>query len=164
MGCGKSSIGKKIANYLNWKFVDMDDLIEGRTQLTVSEIFESKGEYWFRKLERDILQEFKSENNIIVATGGGVPCFEDNMERMSILGNTIYLKVSPENLFVRLKRGRDNRPKIKNLNDQQLLSFIENTLEQRDKAYTKASLLIDCDGVTEAYIADHIEKYLKHNM
>ena len=162
MGCGKSSIGKKLANYLNWEFVDMDNIIESRVSLTISEIFNVKGESWFRALETDILQEFVTGSNIIVATGGGVPCFGDNMAVMSGIGHTIYLKVSPLNLFPRLKRGRDHRPKIKELNDLELLNFIETTLSPREIFYNKASLVIDCDGVTEEYIANHIERYLTH--
>ena len=164
MGCGKSSIGKKLANSTDWKFVDMDNIIESRVSLSISEIFNIKGEAWFRALEREVLNEFVDQKNIIVATGGGVPCFGDNMDIMNQIGHTIYFKVSTENLFGRLKRGRENRPKIKELNDIELLTFIEETLSPREVFYNKASLLIDCDGVTEEYIASHIKSYLSHKL
>lgn len=161
MGSGKSCIGQRVANHLDWKFVDMDNLIESKADLSISEIFSIKGEAWFRDLERETLQEFKDENNIIVATGGGVPCFGDNMEVMKQIGVTIYLKVSPENLFTRLERGRANRPKIKGLDDVELMDFIKTTLPQREEFYDKSSFLINCNGVSEEYIATHINRYLE---
>ena len=164
MGCGKSSIGKKIAGYLNWKFVDMDDIIESRMNISISEIFATKGEQWFREQESELLKEFAEDDNVIVATGGGVPCFKDNMEVMDSIGHTIYLNVSPENLFVRLKRGREHRPKIKDLNDVELMEFVKRTLSPREQFYDKASLLINCNGVDEEYIAAHIERHLKHKI
>ena len=105
MGSGKTTIGKHLSELLNYKFIDLDQVIEYEEQHTVSEIFSKKGELYFRKKERTILETIlSSDSNIVLATGGGTPCFGDTMEFMKSTENTItiYLKSSNEELTKRL--------------------------------------------------------------
>ncbi|HOR39786.1 MAG TPA: shikimate kinase, partial [Paludibacteraceae bacterium] len=90
MGAGKTTIGEQLAERLGYKFLDMDHVIEEKMQQSVSQIFSEKGEEEFRRLERECLEEISTEQNVVVATGGGAPCFYDNMERMNAYGLTVY--------------------------------------------------------------------------
>ena len=111
MGCGKSTIGRTLAKQLGVRFLDMDTLLEQRCGKSVAEIFTETGETGFRQSEREVLAELTSEREAIVATGGGAPCFFDNMETMNRAGLTVYFKMSPEKLAAaaRQKRRRIDR-------------------------------------------------------
>ncbi len=161
MGCGKSTIGRRAAQHLGMEFVDMDHAIEQRAGMTVAEIFAQKGEAVFRQMEREFLEGFADpDRDTIIATGGGAPCQGDNMETMNRLGRTIYFKMSPPRLVQRLGPGREKRPLIKGMDDQLLLEFIGRNLVLRTPFYEQAHLVIDCDGVSDEYVARHIGNYI----
>src|SRR5690606_34726901 len=109
MGSGKTTFGKRLAAKLNMAFVDLDNLIEVTEGKTINEIFELKGESYFREKEKEILQTTVFVNTV-VATGGGTPCFFDNMSWMNTNGKTIYLKMTAQALESRLKFDKNNRP------------------------------------------------------
>lgn len=161
MGCGKSSTGRKLAKRVGFGFVDMDTQIEQLEGLTIAQIFEQKGEARFRELEREWLCGVDSDSDMIVATGGGVPCHGDNMAIMNRLGVTVYFKMSPEKLVDRLRGGRDKRPLIRGMSDSELLTFIGENLVVRDPYYSEARMIIDCDGVSDEYVCLHVENYVK---
>lgn len=157
MGCGKTSLGRKVALRTGLRFVDMDREIERRSGMKVSEIFARYGENGFRRMERELLERLVAEPGpMIVSTGGGVPCHGDNMELMNRSGRTVYLKMCPSQLAARLESGRDKRPKIRGMNDRELLAFISETLPMREEYYNLSHLIIDCDGVSDDYICNHI--------
>ena len=162
MGCGKSSIGRELARRTGFAFVDMDREVErecgGRT---VSQIFEQEGEAFFRACERKTLERLCTGERMIVATGGGVPCFGDNMEVMNAAGRTVYFKMTPPKLAQRLHHGRDKRPILRGMDDEQLLRFIERNLREREPFYSQASMVIDCDGVSDDYICNHVRMYIE---
>lgn len=145
MGAGKTTLGKLVAQETGLSFIDLDHFIESRYHKTVSEIFAERGEDGFRKIEREMLHEVAAFENVIVATGGGVPCFFDNAEMMNACGTTIYLQMRPEVLFNRLKIARHARPILKEKNDEELLSFIAENLERREPFYRKATLTFDAN-------------------
>ena len=109
MGAGKTTLGKQLAEKLNYEFIDLDHYIENRYRKTVGSIFEEKGEDGFRKIEHNMLHEAGEFDNVIIATGGGAPCFYNNIEYMNTQGITIYLKTSPLTLHQRLKVARNSR-------------------------------------------------------
>ena len=146
MGCGKSTIGRTLAKQLGVRFLDMDTLLEQRCGKSVAEIFTETGETGFRQSEREVLAELTSEREAIVATGGGAPCFFDNMETMNRAGLTVYFKMSPEKLAGRLEHGKAKRPLLR---------------DKSEKYYMQAKLIIDCDGVRDDYIAHHIAEYIE---
>ena len=162
MGCGKSSIGRQLARRLGYGFVDMDADIERVAGMTVTEIFARKGESYFRECEREALRRYAALNDTVVATGGGVPCGEGNMEAMNGYGVTVYFKMSPEKLAMRLHHGRDKRPLLRGKNDDELLEFIRERLPQREPYYGAARLVIDCDGVSDDYITEHVVRYMEN--
>lgn len=143
MGCGKSTMGKELAQKLKLTFFDLDEHIEREKQKTISDIFATEGEDSFRNYEREALNHFFEKENIVVATGGGAPCFFDNMEQINNQGVSIYLKLTAEELAHRLKRAKEARPIIKDKNDEELKGFIEDMLNHRNQFYTKAKIIFN---------------------
>ena len=86
MGCGKTTLGKKLARTLNYNFIDLDSYIENKTTEKITEIFDKKGEHYFRDLEKESLSEICKMDNMVLASGGGTPCFSDNMQTMLAKG------------------------------------------------------------------------------
>lgn len=164
MGCGKTTVGKRLAAHLSMEFVDLDHFIENRYHKTIRDIFAEKGEAAFRELERKALQEVSLFENVVISTGGGVACFFDNLEFMKNAGKTIYLKVSVNELAARLNVAKHNRPLIKDKNLEEIKEFIQLNLEKRESFYGQAHYVFDTeklenqkdiDGVTHQ-IADFI--------
>ena len=147
MGAGKTTLGAPIAQRLGWTFIDLDVYIENRRHKTVSELFALYGEDKFREIERDILREVSTFENVIISTGGGTPCFFDNLELMNQSGMTIYLQVEVPVLFERLKLGRRKRPKLRDKNDEELLQFIKDGLSARLPIYEQAFLHVDANDL-----------------
>jgi len=143
MGCGKTTVGKKLAASLKWKFIDLDKKIEEKTGLTVGELFATRGEEYFREIEATTLRELTFDSNCVVAVGGGTPCFKENIDFMLSNGYTIYLKLTPAQLASRLKDSADKRPLIQNTQGKELLDFIETKLAERSKWYEKSHLIAD---------------------
>lgn len=145
MGAGKTTLGKIVAKEAGLSFIDLDIYIENRYHKTIPDIFREKGEAGFRQLEREALQEVADFEDVIIATGGGVPCFFDNAAFMNQKGVTIYLLTDPEILFNRLKIARHNRPVIKEKSDDELRRFIVENLQKREAYYRQASLVFDAN-------------------
>ena len=166
MGSGKTTIGKHLSEVLNYKFIDLDQVIEYDEQYTVSEIFSKKGELYFRKKERTILETIlSSDSNIVLATGGGTPCFGDTMEFMKSTENTItiYLKFSNEELTKRLFNERLNRPLIAHIKSQELLNdFIRKHLFERSYFYNQSNIKLSIDNLTVAAVVEVINKEIRN--
>lgn len=138
MGCGKSTLGKRLAKHLNLQFVDMDHYIEMRNHKTVPQIFAEEGEAEFRKKERKALEELSEFSNIVIATGGGAPCFFDNIDLMNNTGTTIYMNINPAILADRLIHSKTERPLIKGKSQEELTVFIDEMLTKRRPFYSQA--------------------------
>jgi shikimate kinase len=142
MGSGKTHWGQIWAKDLNIDFFDLDKQIEGTEQKTVADIFEKKGEAYFREKEAAALRLFAQKDNCIIACGGGTPCFDDNMQWMNEQGTTIYLQANPKDILQRVLEEQDKRPLIKNLNEAELLFFIQKKLKEREPFYTQAKIIL----------------------
>lgn len=138
MCAGKTTVGKTLAKSLNRSFYDLDWYIEERYHKRIPEIFEEKGEQGFRELERRMLHEVAEFEDIILACGGGTPCFFDNMDYMNSRAITIFLKASPEIILTHLKLSHTVRPLLQNKNDKELAVFIEQQLKERMPYYSHA--------------------------
>ncbi len=141
MGCGKSFLGKKLARALDFGFLDMDEYIQTTTSMKISEIFREYGEPGFRDMERKCLGLIPPNKRLIIATGGGTPCFFNNVDVMNAKGLTIYLKAEEEILLKRLKAERRHRPLIANLKHEELSHFIRKKLVEREPYYQKADMV-----------------------
>ncbi len=158
MGCGKSTIGRKLSSRLGWRLVDTDHLIEERAKESVAQIFDKYGEEYFRELEREVLLELaQSEEPCIVSTGGGLPMWRDNMEVMNGAGVTVYLRRTAENIASRLSPfGRDKRPKLRGLSDEELVVYMNENIALRDPVYMRANLVIEAVPLVDGLILDKI--------
>ncbi len=144
MGCGKSTLGKKVATKTGYSFIDLDDLICQKINMSISEYFDLHGEAAFREIERETLHSLYGIKNTIVATGGGTPCYDDNMQWMNKNGKTVYLKIPPKALLSRLsQKDIDSRPLLKGKSHEELLAFIESKLEERSPFYKQAKIIYD---------------------
>ncbi len=143
MGVGKSTIGKRLSKLLNLSFIDLDILIESKYHKSISDIFKDYGEDGFREIERKSLQEVSEIEDVVIATGGGTPCFFDNMELMNSTGITVYVKAEPKDLVEQLQISKRKRPLIANKTADSLLPFITNHLNEREVFYTKADIIFN---------------------
>ena len=157
MGCGKSTIGRKLARRLGLHYVDTDALVEEKEGATVYDIFQFEGEEQFRRVERAVMEEVIAEGAAIVSTGGGLPTWADNMARMNATGRTVYLKRSAENIASRLSPyGRQKRPRLRGLNDEELVQFMQEDMARRACFYEAAQQTIACDGLSDDEILQAI--------
>jgi shikimate kinase len=161
MGCGKTTLGSKLASKLNFTFIDLDKAIEETTEMTIAEYFEEYGELKFRELESDILQTAEFPENAVIATGGGAPCFYNNMDWMNENGITIYISMSPKALASRLKDGKDVRPLLKDLSEEEMVDFIADKLEARKPYYDKARYVMDGIDITPEKVIEALSPHLK---
>lgn len=151
MGAGKSSGGRRLARTLNVPFVDTDEALMASSGMEVSEIFNAHGELGFRKMEKQVLRELSALDGIrVVATGGGTPCFEDNMDYMLSHGTVVYFKVAPAALVPRLMAKRKNRPLIEQVSEDALPGFIEQHMAEREVHYGQAHITVDADALDGA--------------
>ena len=143
MGAGKTTITKLLANELRLPFYDTDQEIEKNQKRSVSEIFKKDGELYFRMLETELLNSINQ--NSIIACGGGLPIYNNNMGLINSKGISIYLKASNKCLFNRLKNEKQSRPLISNKSDEELEIFIKKELQNRSPFYNLANhtILVD---------------------
>lgn len=151
MGAGKTTIGKVLSKLMGLTFIDLDYYIEGRFRKTVAQLFAERGEEGFRSIERNMLHEVAEFEDVLISTGGGTPCFFDNMEFMNQQGTTIYLQVSVDELASRLEVCKHTRPVLKNRTGEELKAFVAESLSGRLPFYQKASIVFDANELmTEA--------------
>jgi shikimate kinase len=157
MGSGKTHISKILSEKLNFKFIDLDKEIFQRSKLTIPEIFEKKGELYFRKLEREVLEEIlATEKDIVLSLGGGTPVYYNNMEIINNNSKSIFLKASVNTLSERLSKQKEKRPLIARISDENLPEFIAKHLFERNQFYSKAQFSITTDNREPEDIVDEI--------
>ena len=143
MCAGKTTVGRALALKLGLQFIDLDWYIEGRYHKTVKQIFAEKGEEAFREMERKMLHEVGDFEDVIISTGGGTPCFFDNVEYMNHQGQTVYLKAEVDTLYNRLEIGKAKRPLLMNKSGEEMKQFIREQLDKREHFYSQATYLFD---------------------
>tara|TARA_B100001758_G_scaffold172718_1_gene149691 strand:- start:156 stop:641 length:486 start_codon:yes stop_codon:yes gene_type:complete len=159
MGVGKSTVGKQIATRLNIPFLDTDQKIEEQENNSISNLFQNYGEIYFRKLETNLLNQLK--NRQVIACGGGLPLFNNNMQHITKTGLSIYLEASSEYLFSRLKNDKKRRPLIAGLDNDQLKQFIDKELINREEIYNKATYKINIENKTDKETLGEIYTFLR---
>ncbi|MEA4984960.1 Shikimate kinase [bioreactor metagenome] len=144
MGSGKTAMGKLLARRHGLSFIDLDSYIESKFRKTIAQIFTEAGETGFRKIEKNCLHEVAEFEDVVIATGGGAPCFYDNMDFMNQCGETIYIRLTPGHLAERLSSSRAGvRPLLKDKTGDELEQYITETLQKREPYYLRANRIIE---------------------
>ena len=145
MGAGKTTLGRALAAQGGYSFKDLDDVIEAAEGKTIPEIFAQRGEAGFRAAEAAALEALKADTQqpMVLAAGGGTPCFGDNITLLKALGQVVYLQLSPQTLAQRLAPQKANRPLIASLDDAELPAFIQQLLEKRSPYYEQADITLE---------------------
>lgn len=157
MASGKSAIGRLLASKINFKHIDLDNFIEKKEQLSISKIFKKKGEIYFRKKEMEYLKELlEKTENCCISTGGGTPCYGNNMEIIKKYATSIYLKTSIKEIYTRLKSAKNKRPLVAHLSNDALLEFIGKHLFERTPFYQKANVTIPTDKKSTSEVVEII--------
>ncbi len=161
MGSGKSKTAETLAKLLKFQWVDIDSQIQIKEGRSISQIFETSGQEYFREIEKKTLHEINLSENIVVSTGGGMPCYFDNMEWMNNNGLTVYLEANAGLLFHRLASMREGRPLIEKLNDVELMEQILSHLIHRIPFYKKAKLIVGAANINVKLLAEKITEFQK---
>ena len=157
MGSGKSHISKVLSQKLHLKLIDLDKEISLKNNLYIPEIFKQKGEIYFRKQERALLEEvLATSENCILSLGGGTPAYYNNMELITNSSESIFLRTSVKTLTERLLKQKQKRPLIALQKDEDLPEFIAKHLFERNFYYSQAKFTIDTDGKEPEEIVDEI--------
>jgi shikimate kinase len=155
---GKTTLGKKLAERLKLTFIDLDECIEQREGKTIPEIFLETGEEEFRRKEREALIQVVKMDNILVSTGGGVPCHSDNMSLMEKHGDVIYLKVDDETLISRLKIAASHRPVVKGKSESELRAYLAELRQRCEHQYLRARFVVDGNKAEIKEILEQLTK------
>lgn len=148
MGSGKSTLGRKLAEQLGLGFIDTDIFLENRFRQRVQDMFASVGEEAFRRRERVIAEELSGMTDCVIATGGGLPCFYDNMDLLLDSGHVIYLSASDDCLLMRLELCKRTRPAVANKSGEELLAHIRQAMQHRRHIYERAHQTYSVESIT----------------
>lgn len=153
MGSGKSTVGKLLAESLDYAFIDTDEEIAKAENQTISDIFENQGEAHFRELEHQLIKKMLHSTKIVISTGGGLPIYHDNMTLLNANCVTIYLKVSTNSLINRLRK-HSNRPLVADKSIEEMKEYIDKTLHFREKFYLQAQCIVDGNAKVQKVIEE----------
>jgi shikimate kinase len=159
MGCGKTTLGRKLAATLKLTFIDLDTFLEEKYFRTIPQIFQEEGEAGFRRKEQNVLHEVSTFDDVIVATGGGAPCFFNNMDVMNNTGFCIFLDVDTDSLVSRLIHAKTERPIIKGKSPDELHQFIDEMMLKRRPFYEKARYILKGSEIKP----DQVIEFLKNH-
>lgn len=158
MGSGKSTLGATLAKSLGYEYWDTDDWIEKTEERSISEIFDAKGETYFREREREALAAAIKQENVIIATGGGLPCFFDNMNVIERFGWSVFLEIKAVDLLERLRGETAQRPLLSKMKEQELLEWMEYKIDSRNEFYSRADIHVDGNLSIDELVSLILEK------
>jgi len=157
---GKTTLGKQLARHARYRFVDTDVLIVKEEGMPIPDIFAQKGEPYFREAEARILRAIRPDSKLVIATGGGMPCFHENIDYIKANGISVFLDVSPEQIVERiLRHSSDDRP-LYQKNDNQLLDNLREKHQSRLSFYNQADFILQGDNITIRQLIDAIQPAL----
>ena len=157
-GCGKSSVGKKLAAKLGYGFVDLDEAFEEEYHISIPDFFQKYNETAFRSCERKVLINKLQLDNVVISSGGGTPCFSDNMQLMRDSGVVVYIKMAPASLFDRLSHAKRPRPLVQNKTPEELQQYIDKTLPLREPVYQQAHFTVKGESIDIEALCEKVRK------
>lgn len=164
MASGKTTLGRALARATGREFIDMDFRIEQRFHTTVGEIFRTRGESEFRRMEADMLREVGELEDVVIACGGGTPCYHGNMDYMRESGTTVWLDATPERIVERLERNRSRRPLMADKTEEELMAAVTAGLEMRKDHYARAGIKFNGDNLENRYqIDESVKRFFREN-
>ena len=164
MACGKTTFGRALARHLGREFIDLDFYVEQRYRSRITDIFAARGEAEFRRMEAAMLREVGEMEGVVVACGGGTPCFGTNMDYMLGRGATIWLRASEERTLERLLINRSRRPLLADKSDGEILEFIRSHMAPRIPHYSRAGIIFNSDRLEDRrQIAESIDLFISEN-
>lgn len=157
-GSGKSSLGKRLARRLGVRFVDTDKQVELQEGASIADIFHYEGEEYFRIAERRAVEALVNDGvDMVIATGGGLPTWRDNMDWLLRSGMTVYLRRTPEQILSRLSDyGREKRPMFRGKSDEELLQFMHEQMALREPYYAKSHIDVDCTIMSDEDVVEYL--------
>ena len=157
-GSGKSSVGKRLARRLGVRFVDTDKQVELQEGASIADIFHYEGEEYFRIAERRAVEALANDGvDMVIATGGGLPTWRDNMDWLLRSGMTVYLRRTPEQILSRLSDyGREKRPMFRGKSDEELLQFMHEQMALREPYYVKSHIDVDCTIMSDEDVVEYL--------
>ena len=164
MGVGKTTVGKKLARQLGYRFVDLDDFFEEKFKIEIHQFFSKYDEPLFRKLEYDRLKKTFEMEGVVVATGGGTPCYYNGIEEINRHGISVFLKMSPAAIAHRLLHAKRKRPLVMGKTGETLTKYIEEKLGERLSCYEKANIQFNASDMDIAVLANEIKHYGKRTV
>lgn len=172
MGAGKTTVGHLLADKLGWYFVDLDEAFAELNAMSTGEYIRTYGVENFRVREKDCVEKLAELpiQHVIYATGGGYPCWEDNMECLKELGTSVYLRWSNELLAYRIElSGIEQRPILGNRTGKELLDFVAWQMSGREQYYAQADLIVDApfheySEAADEEIAEYLCNWIKENL
>ena len=159
MGSGKTTHGRRLASYLKVDFIDLDEVFERLNNTTIANYFEVFGEEKFRQAESVLLKNFDYPANAVISTGGGLPCFFDNLDWMKRQGTVVYLQVPPKVIASRLTNAKTERPLLQHKTGEELLQFITIKLAEREPTYLQAHIVANGVGITPRKLVDLLKQH-----
>jgi len=164
MGSGKTTVGKKLAARLCYSFLDLDKKIENKYKITIPNLFTKYDEETFRKLEQETLHDTINLTNTVISTGGGTPCFYDNMELINKNGLSVYLKMHPKSLYERLIKSKKKRPLLANKSPEEIMEYIGKQVSERESFYLQSNLVIKGESMDISKLVESITNHMKQNL
>lgn len=161
MFSGKSTVGKKLASIMNYNFIDTDKYFEEKYKISIFDFFEKFGEEMFRKFEHEILKELVLKDKVIISTGGGLPCFNNNMDIINKEGISIYLEMPYNAIINRQKNSKQKRPLLKNKTQEEIETYLLDLLTKREPIYQKSKITIDAQNIDFYSLKETIGRYSK---
>ena len=158
MGSGKTHWGKILSQQTSLPYFDLDEVIVTSEKMSVQQIFHDKGEEYFRIKEQEVLEALAEDHDdVIISTGGGTPCFFNNIDFMKQQGTVVWLNTSVNTLLERLLKQKNSRPLIKNISDSELKSYIIKKLQDRKMYYEQAHLMLHEELITTESLLKSIQ-------
>ncbi|HOW31950.1 MAG TPA: shikimate kinase, partial [Bacteroidales bacterium] len=159
MGSGKTTLGRSLSAILGYRITDLDEEFESRYKVSIQDFFSRYGEAPFRQLEQKLLIEYIDDEDVVISTGGGTPCYANNMDLMLKHGITVYLKMNPQELTERLSVSVRKRPLIMMKQGEDLFAHVSNHLMQRENYYNRAHIIMNGSHPDARRLAQEIRSH-----